>query len=107
MQISLHCAVPIRENNFEAKCGRGRRDSKAAISRVETRKTNVARKSGKKKRGELMDSKPGLGTNGIIADTDRSREGRILPRLAPASVARMGGALVKKEARGSYAVMPL
>lgn len=54
-----------------------------------------------------MGSKPGLGTNGIIADAWQVEEGRIPASAGTGQRGAHDGALVKKEARGSYAVMPL
>ena len=70
MQISLHCAVPTRENKFEAKA----RQPQVGLRHVKTSLVRICEKKKKKER-RGMGSKPGLGTNGIIADTD-SWEGR-------------------------------
>lgn len=44
-----------------------------------------------------MGSNPGLGKNGIIADTGRCRKEGLLPRLAPASMARMTERLSRRK----------
>ena len=51
-----------------------------------------------------MGSKPGLGTNGIIAVVE---EGRMPGSAGTGQRGAHDGALVKKEARGSHAVMAL